>query len=800
MSNRKGIALFVVMIIIVVASVIVYAAMKLSMTGTKTAHYYTNDQKAFYASEAGLEAAMAKIRKVYSDPTLIILEPYIPLPFPTSTGETYNSTHDYYEFTLPGDPPLVVRYRIREASGWQRYENSSTKTYVVDSGLEEGQIAQCILRQEIAITRTYLFNWGIFFEHDLEILPGPSMEFFGPVHTNMNCFMGSGGTLNFYDKLTAALHITRTRKNENKASGRVYVNDGNGDWTTMPAGPEMTTGNDAIIPLANYHPMDLDSALLGDGVNDPEHGNPNDTWKVDPAWRNGALDAWHGYVRDYSHGIRYQATPAYGSIDRGGYYEQKAGLKLITRKDTTYTLQVDTTWHPPDTTLSNCHQEYVCTKRKKYVCYKWYKYRRWRHGHWYYYSCSTHGNHSYPCCGSHWVCSSAYVGDSTLTCCAGHYVEVCLDTTITPGWWEYDSTYILEVKDSLHVWAKNDSDSVYVNLDEFPPGTFSFDSLYDNRAGRHVMLTTVDQLKLMGGYFDSTNGNPVNPKNPKAKYYPSHFPENGVIYASREDAVPNNVKPYGYRVKNAEILRSNIYKADSTTLNLDSVKVVDLTNFNEKTILRAPRDPTEYSEPSIGMTFVSNNVVYAVANFNLHQDALGNELDPMDSASYDKYSDLWRPVAFISDAFKILSPTYKDNLSWSNETGGDVQTVTQDWELNAVILTGHIQTHWEGSSVKYSGGLENFPRFIENWRGRRLKIRGSFIELWESTFNNANWRHTGNKTYNPPHRNWGYDVRFQNIFDLPPLFMEFFPCTTEGVFVTGGWSEISKSKAQVKLD
>ncbi len=67
----------------------------------------------------------------------------------------------------------------------------------------------------------------------------------------------------------------------------------------------------------------------------------------------------------------------------------------------------------------------------------------------------------------------------------------------------------------------------------------------------------------------------------------------------------------------------------------------------------------------------------------------------------------------------------------------------------------------------YSGGLENMPRFHENWGGTsfgqpQVRIRGAFISLFNSTKADGAW---GNASYTPPNRDWNWDSAiFSNIF------------------------------------
>ncbi|HBE20094.1 MAG TPA: hypothetical protein DEG17_14590 [Cyanobacteria bacterium UBA11149] len=105
------------------------------------------------------------------------------------------------------------------------------------------------------------------------------------------------------------------------------------------------------------------------------------------------------------------------------------------------------------------------------------------------------------------------------------------------------------------------------------------------------------------------------------------------------------------------------------------------------------------------------------------------------------------------------------------------------------------------------GGLQNFPRFLENWNGVNAEIRGSLLEFSRSAYadspfltvasNPATAPHTaptdpfgylqlyktdnaGGRTpyYTPPNRIWGYDVGL--LSQLPDLFASRFTSPPAG--------------------
>ncbi|MGH7970795.1 MAG: hypothetical protein ACREIC_18905, partial [Limisphaerales bacterium] len=69
-----------------------------------------------------------------------------------------------------------------------------------------------------------------------------------------------------------------------------------------------------------------------------------------------------------------------------------------------------------------------------------------------------------------------------------------------------------------------------------------------------------------------------------------------------------------------------------------------------------------------------------------------------------------------------------------------------------------------------SGGVENFPRFLEDWTGDTLTYNGSMVAMFYSRVATGLWMGIGSTydIYNPPNRNWGLDQNFQYSNKLPP--------------------------------
>jgi hypothetical protein len=64
-----------------------------------------------------------------------------------------------------------------------------------------------------------------------------------------------------------------------------------------------------------------------------------------------------------------------------------------------------------------------------------------------------------------------------------------------------------------------------------------------------------------------------------------------------------------------------------------------------------------------------------------------------------------------------------------------------------------------------SGGVHNFPRFLEGW-GTRVNYCGSLINLFNS--NQHNGAHKTGSVYGAPTRNWVFDTSFLDPTRMPP--------------------------------
>ncbi len=115
------------------------------------------------------------------------------------------------------------------------------------------------------------------------------------------------------------------------------------------------------------------------------------------------------------------------------------------------------------------------------------------------------------------------------------------------------------------------------------------------------------------------------------------------------------------------------------------------------------------------------------------------------------------PAAILCDAIDILSGSWSD----SNSSKGIGNRVATSTTVNSAFYTGNVPT----SGESYSGGLENLPRFLEDWSSATFTYKGSMVCMFASQYATGPW---ANASYNPPTRVWSFDTQFLYSSTLPP--------------------------------
>ena len=212
---------------------------------------------------------------------------------------------NFQEPTLEGVVTLGgVEYDYTIATAGEQFSRTDDdgvtmviQPYTIDAEATIDQSTSRITRI-VELTMTPIFQYMIFYDSDLEILPGPSMTLGGRVHTNGSMYLGTGNTLTVdtqYFRATGGIY--RERKDSGSTTGG--------------------TVNIQVQGSTDYVEME----------NDMDSENSD--------WLALAMDTWNGTVQSGAHGVSEVGSPeiatikAYDENGNPGYYHENAGLVII---------------------------------------------------------------------------------------------------------------------------------------------------------------------------------------------------------------------------------------------------------------------------------------------------------------------------------------------------------------------------------------------------------------------------------------------------------------------------------------
>ncbi len=216
-ADRRGFALVTTLLVLTLAAVLTVGALTGSLSSVRMAGSDYQDARVFYAAEAGAEASLVQLERGLhdghlSDEDLLDIHP------PTLDGINYEgfrvdkSGSPYVETITDG--PYVGLYALTqdiEIESWAKNEAADRAAIILSAK------AQAIP----------IFQFGVFFEEDLEATNGPPFEFMGRVHSNGNIYLSSNNAW-YRDMVTTPNKVVHNRKDFNLIYNGVFINDASG--------------------------------------------------------------------------------------------------------------------------------------------------------------------------------------------------------------------------------------------------------------------------------------------------------------------------------------------------------------------------------------------------------------------------------------------------------------------------------------------------------------------------------------------------------------------------------------------
>lgn len=231
LKNEQGFTLLVFLSLLLMMTMIGIAAV---MTSTTDVNIAGNDLKSintFYAAEAGLEKAIAQIRAHYTSGAT-----GPPSPLPSDSFDLGNIAVTYG--TVDDGPSTQETLTVGAYKGLYALAKSFT---ITANARDKGTQVTARIESRIKDALVPIFQFAVFYQQDLEILPGANMTLGGRVHSNSDFYVGAegGASLKIDSWTTAAGNIYHGRKDQaHDMTGDVTIKDKSGVYQSMKDGTE----------------------------------------------------------------------------------------------------------------------------------------------------------------------------------------------------------------------------------------------------------------------------------------------------------------------------------------------------------------------------------------------------------------------------------------------------------------------------------------------------------------------------------------------------------------------------------
>jgi len=230
--SESGVILPIVIILTLALTITGLALLNAGIMENSLVRKEITKNQTFYAAEAGIECGLFRLRALLSSelhPTQDDLDA-IALDIeanPPVSG--FNFDIAIGKDGVQGSELVTTGPYAGLTAAVQRYEITSEATGTT------GNPASAKIIQTVEDQRFYLFQFGVFYDVDLELQPGPNMTFTGRIHSNEDIYLDSYSTLSIDSYLTSAGKIIKGSMpgDPGLEGGTVTIKDGEGEYQPM---------------------------------------------------------------------------------------------------------------------------------------------------------------------------------------------------------------------------------------------------------------------------------------------------------------------------------------------------------------------------------------------------------------------------------------------------------------------------------------------------------------------------------------------------------------------------------------
>ena len=678
-DDQRGFALEATLMVMLLISVLLAAAVLGAVTTTRTTSMDYRNSRVFYAAEAATEAIMGQLGQDMEDGYLSDeeLAALVPPPLQGFTFDSFSVTKVEDEFVETiTDGSFAGLYALT-----QKVEIYSEARDAVDNS---SAIMISAKAQAIPI-----FQFGVFFEKDLEATNGPPMTFSGWVHSNGNIYLSSTNAW-YKDAITTPNKVFHDRKDAHIVYDGVYVDDAYNNSVQLLFDSRTHTTANAFRARSD---QDFDNRVKTDaygvdslvvplpaGVGAREVMRPREAGDTDEEKR--AKYAWKADM--------YVVVDLVNLTQRQAVCGPNGGSKT------------------PDEVLGN--PGVVGLQPVEAGVQITFKI----------------GNN----CG--WKNTADFdveiFGDGALmfTASEDDVGTMCTFNVTIPFGIDELKVVIID-----HGGSPFAGTAIWKNLQALLNGTTPWPNITMTRPTGKVVPNIDDLCSIF-------------------KWEWSAF------YDGREQSM------------------SDIINVDIAGLSLWAAGMTDRSSEIVYVDIQAPADVGGYS--GAAKALLDDNTLdpaVRIVNASILPNRMSIATDWPLYLRGDYNALAWKPSALVGDAITILSTAWVDSDNLAQVAPENDALETEIW---AAILAGHSATPCDhevgccGGTSPYGGGIENFPRFLEDWSPsggvkQTVIYRGSLVSLDVAQRAVGDWN---GSYYDPPNRDWQFDTRFEDPANLPP--------------------------------
>ena len=212
--NRNGFALESSLFLMLLIAVLVAVSVSGIIPVVRTADVDYRNARVTYAAEAGADAIMAQLEIALQDGALSDAELAAVVP-PAIPGFVY----DAMAVTRQGGVTVETVTDGPFAGLYSLTQDLAINSRVSDYQGNRSEVIVTAKAQAIPI-----FQFGVFFEKDLEITNGPSMTFDGWIHSNGKIYLSSNNAW-YRDVITTPNQVIHNRKDKDSPLNGVWIAD-----------------------------------------------------------------------------------------------------------------------------------------------------------------------------------------------------------------------------------------------------------------------------------------------------------------------------------------------------------------------------------------------------------------------------------------------------------------------------------------------------------------------------------------------------------------------------------------------